>query len=76
MIALSQMMKLAEMKRLLHEAMQEGRNGYVGCIDSTHLATYQSTEELVELCKVVGRTQWHVHLAYPQRRRTVYGSVG
>lgn len=44
--------ELAEMKRLLHEAMQEGAMGMSAALIYPP-ATYQSTEELIELCKVV-----------------------
>ena len=44
--------ELAEMKRLLHEAMREGAMGMSAALIYPP-ATYQSTEELVELCRVV-----------------------
>lgn len=44
--------ELAEMKRLLHQAMQEGAVGMSAALIYPP-ATYQSTEELTELCKVV-----------------------
>jgi len=40
------------MKRLVHEAMQEGAMGMSAALIYPP-ATYQSTEELIELCKVV-----------------------
>jgi N-acyl-D-amino-acid deacylase len=44
--------ELAEMKRLLHEAMQEGAVGMSAALIYPP-ATYQSTEELIALCEVV-----------------------
>lgn len=44
--------ELTEMKRLLTEAMQEGAMGMSAALIYPP-ATYQSTEELIELCKVV-----------------------
>lgn len=44
--------ELAEMKQLLHRAMQEGAVGMSAALIYPP-ATYQSTEELTELCKVV-----------------------
>lgn len=44
--------EMEEMKRLLHEAMQEGAVGMSAALIYPP-ATYQSTNELIELCKVV-----------------------
>lgn len=44
--------EMAEMKRLLHEAMREGAVGMSAALIYPP-ATYQTTEELIELCKVV-----------------------
>ena len=44
--------ELAEMKRLLHEAMREGAMGMSAALIYPP-ATYQSTEELIELCRAV-----------------------
>jgi len=44
--------ELSEMKRLLNQAMQEGAVGMSAALIYPP-ATYQSTEELTELCKVV-----------------------
>jgi len=44
--------EMAEMKRLVHQAMQEGAVGMSAALIYPP-ATYQSTEELIELCKVV-----------------------
>ena len=44
--------EVEEMKRLLHEAMREGAMGMSAALIYPP-ATYQSTEELVELCRVV-----------------------
>ena len=44
--------ELAEMKRLLHEAMREGAMGMSAALIYPP-ATYQSTDELIELCRVV-----------------------
>lgn len=44
--------ELAEMKRLLHEAMREGAVGMSAALIYPP-ATYQSTEELIALCEVV-----------------------
>lgn len=46
--------EMAEMKRLLHEAMREGAMGMSAALIYPP-ATYQSTEELVELCRVVAQ---------------------
>jgi len=44
--------EMAAMKRLLHEAMREGAMGMSAALIYPP-ATYQSTEELIELCRVV-----------------------
>ena len=44
--------ELAEMKRLLHVAMREGAMGMSAALIYPP-ATYQSTDELIELCRVV-----------------------
>ena len=44
--------EMAEMKRLLHEAMREGAMGMSAALIYPP-ATYQSTDELIELCRVV-----------------------
>ena len=44
--------ELAQMKRLLHQAMREGAMGMSAALIYPP-ATYQTTEELVELCRVV-----------------------
>jgi len=44
--------ELVQMKKLLHEAMQEGAMGMSAALIYPP-ATYQTTEELIELCKVV-----------------------
>ncbi len=44
--------EMTEMKRLLHEAMREGAMGMSAALIYPP-ATYQSTEELIELCRVV-----------------------
>ncbi len=44
--------ELAQMKRLLHQAMREGAMGMSAALIYPP-ATYQSTEELIELCRVV-----------------------
>ena len=44
--------EMTDMKRLLHEAMREGAMGMSAALIYPP-ATYQSTEELIELCRVV-----------------------
>ena len=44
--------EMAEMKRLLHQAMREGAMGMSAALIYPP-ATYQTTDELVELCRVV-----------------------
>ena len=44
--------EMAEMQRLLHEAMREGAMGMSAALIYPP-ATYQSTAELIELCRVV-----------------------
>ena len=44
--------EMAQMKRLLHQAMREGAMGMSAALIYPP-ATYQSTEELIELCRVV-----------------------
>ena len=44
--------ELAQMKRLLHQAMREGAMGMSAALIYPP-ATYQSTDELIELCRVV-----------------------
>ena len=44
--------EMAQMKRLLHQAMREGAMGMSAALIYPP-ATYQTTEELVELCRVV-----------------------
>lgn len=44
--------EMAEMKRLLHQAMQEGAMGMSAALIYPP-ATYQTTAELIELCRVV-----------------------
>jgi N-acyl-D-amino-acid deacylase len=44
--------EMADMKQLIHQAMQEGAVGMSAALIYPP-ATYQSTEELIELCKVV-----------------------
>ena len=44
--------EMTEMKRLLHEALREGAMGMSAALIYPP-ATYQSTEELIELCRVV-----------------------
>ncbi len=46
--------EMAEMKRLLHEAMREGAMGMSAALIYPP-ATYQSTEELIALCRVVAQ---------------------
>ena len=46
--------EMAEMQRLLHQAMREGAMGMSAALIYPP-ATYQSTEELVELCRVVAQ---------------------
>ena len=46
--------EMAAMKRLLHEAMREGAMGMSAALIYPP-ATYQSTDELIELCRVVAK---------------------